>query len=85
MVEIVEGKQARALIEITEGRKARPAPTGILARQIRAMLSRFDVAQERDSVMEGFCDELQSFLESVPGLRSPVARPSDPPRRRRAA
>lgn len=60
-----------AMVEIFEGARGDATAAGILARQARAMLSRLPQPEDQGAALEAFCDELQTFVESVPGMRSP--------------
>jgi hypothetical protein len=60
------------IVERSEARKAGGDAGGILARQATAMLARLD-ADDQSKAIEGFCDELQAWIESVPGARKAFA------------
>ena len=55
------------LVEIVTNGSA----AGILARQLIAILDRRP--EDRDFLIEGFCSELEAFVESVPGAQSAIA------------
>jgi hypothetical protein len=59
-----------AMVEIVEAKRAGGAPGGILARQAAAMVGRIPVKADYYRAMEAFLDELQLFIESVPGART---------------
>ena len=69
LIDIGSTTALSAMVEIVD-RSQRPSGDagGILARQAKAMLARLD-AGDREKAIEGFCDELQSWIESVPGAR----------------
>lgn len=54
-----------AMVEIVE---TGAGANGVLARQARAMLARLK-SPDHGPAIEGFCDELQTFIESVPGAK----------------
>lgn len=72
-----------AMVEIVSNGQ----PAGILARQASAMLARLglELPEGPACAFAGFLDELQSFIESVPGARSQSLAPERSARRRRAA
>jgi hypothetical protein len=58
-----------AMVEIVEtAKQARGNASGLLARQAKAMLARLQ-RPDQEKAIEGFCDELQAWIESVPGAR----------------
>lgn len=76
LIDIGSTTALSAMVEIVGNR----TDGGTLARQAQAMLSRLD-PEDAAPALEGFCDELQTFLESVPGaVRS---RRSEAPKARR--
>lgn len=58
---------------------------GILARQLIAILDRRQSPEDRDYLITGFCDELESFVESVPGAQRADASHKIAARRGRTA
>lgn len=67
LIDIGSTTALSAMVEIVSNDQ----PAGILIRQARAMLERLaaPLSDEQVYSLEGFCDELQSFIESVPGAR----------------
>lgn len=67
LIDIGSTTALSAMVEIVSNDQ----PNGILIRQARAMLERLKapLSDEQVYTLEGFCDELQSFIESVPGAR----------------
>lgn len=65
LIDIGSTTALSAMVEIVSSEQ----PGGILVRQARAMLDRLPSAEDRDYAIEGFLDELQTFIESVPGAR----------------
>lgn len=84
LIDIGSTTALSAMVEIVESKRERGNAPGVLARQARAMMERLEIPEDRDVAIEAFCDELQSFFESVPGIPSPRYAP-EPARRRRAA
>lgn len=80
LIDIGSTTALSAMVEIVSNGSA----AGILARQVKAMLARLELSEDQEYAIEGFCDELQSFIESVPGARSVSVAP-ERSRRRRAA
>lgn len=74
LVDVGSTTALSAMVEILESRRSGGSAKGVLTRQAKAMLARLDPG-DRDKLIEGFCDELQSFLESVPGMRGPFDQP----------
>lgn len=70
LIDIGSTTAISAMVEIIAEREGRANATGILARQARAMIERLEVPEDREAAIEGFCDELQTFFESVPGIPS---------------
>ena len=66
LIDIGSTTALSAMVEIVETQA--PA-AGILARQARAMLARLS-SPDHGPAIEGFCDELQTFIESVPGAKT---------------
>lgn len=66
LIDIGSTTALTALVEIVESNTS-----GVLARQARAMLARLSKS-DHIAALEGFCDELQSFVESVPGMKHPI-------------
>jgi hypothetical protein len=75
LIDIGSTTALSALVEIVSTSTA-----GVLTRQAQAMLDRLP-PEDQDYAIAGFCDELQSFVESVPGARR--ATPPTPERSRR--
>jgi len=71
LIDIGSTTALSAMVEIVSNGSA----AGILARQVRAMLARLTAPEDQDFAIEGFCDELQSFIESVPGARRTLPAP----------
>lgn len=65
LIDIGSTTALSAMVEIVSNDQ----PNGILIRQARAMLDRLERPEDQIYALEGFCDELQSFIESVPGAR----------------
>lgn len=67
LIDIGSTTALSAMVEIVSNDRTE----GILIRQARAMLERLEapLSDEQVYTLEGFCDELQSFIESVPGAR----------------
>ena len=78
LIDIGSTTALSAMVEIVTNGSA----AGILARQVRAMLARLEQPEDQDYAIEGFCDELQTFIESVPGARSARLRTPDRTARR---
>jgi hypothetical protein len=81
LIDIGSTTALSAMVEIVSNGSA----AGILARQVRAMLARLAAPEDQGYAIEGFCDELQSFIESVPGARRATFPAPERSRRRRAA
>lgn len=64
LIDIGSTTALNAMVEIVSNR----SDSGELARQAQQMLSRLSPAQTV-AALEGFCDELQTFIESVPGAK----------------
>lgn len=72
LIDIGSTTALSALVEIVAGSAERPkgSPVGaILSRQAKAMLARLTRTADQQTALEGFCDELQSWIESVPAAR----------------
>jgi hypothetical protein len=65
LIDIGSTTALSAMVEIVSNDQ----PAGILVRQAQAMLDRLERPEDQVYVLEGFHDELQSFIESVPGAR----------------
>jgi hypothetical protein len=83
LIDIGSTTALSAMVEIVSNDQ----PAGILIRQARAMLERLEapLSDEQVYTLEGFCDELQSFIESVPGARRAIPSPVRQARRGRTA
>lgn len=81
LIDIGSTTALSAMVEIVSNDR----PAGILARQVRAMLDRLELPEDQDYAIEGFCDELQSFIESVPGARRAALPTPERSRRGRTA
>ena len=53
-----------ASLEIVIEAKAGNCPSGILVRYLRKELAREPEGANRDAILEGFCDQLQRFIEA---------------------
>lgn len=53
-----------ASLEIVTDAKAGNCPSGILMRYLRKELEREPEGPSRDAILEGFCDQLQRFIEA---------------------
>ena len=80
LIDIGSTTALSAMVEIVSNGSA----AGVLARQVKAMLARL-LREDQDYAIEGFCDELQSFIESVPGARRAIPAPVRTARRGRTA
>lgn len=83
LIDIGSTTALSAMVEIVSNDKTE----GILIRQARAMLERLaaPLSDEQIFTLEGFCDELQSFIESVPGARRATLPTPERSRRGRTA
>lgn len=70
LIDIGSTTALSALVEIVSGERR---DAGILGRQAQALLERFRGSEGRYA-LQGFCDELQSLIESVPGARLPAKK-----------
>lgn len=77
LIDIGSTTALSALVEIVSGERR---DAGILGRQAAALLERFQ-GREGRYALQGFCDELQSLIESVPGARVAAGRKPSPKRR----
>lgn len=77
LIDIGSTTAISALVEIVSGERR---DAGILGRQAQALLERYR-GEEGRHALQGFCDELQSLIESVPGARVPAKRSGKPSRR----
>lgn len=83
LIDIGSTTALSAMVEIVSNEQ----PAGILVRQAQAMLERLKapLSDEQRYSLEGFCDELQSFIESVPGARRATLPAPERSRRGRTA
>jgi len=83
MVALGSAAAAQAFVKIAVAVKEGTSPEGVLARALIDMLDDFNKKEQfarsrmcRDNLIEGFCDEVQRFIEAdVSGDRDREKRP----------